>query len=70
MPAKTDEDRVMWPGFDPQIKRDLATIKTLVNLRPQTPTREWPLIFVREHDALLVVREWPGGEITAYTVTA
>ena len=70
MPAKTDGDPLMWPGFDPQIQRDLATIKALVNLRPQTPTREWPLVFVSEHEAMLVVREWPGGEITAYTVSA
>ena len=60
----------MWSGFDPQIKRDLATIKSLVNLRHQSPTREWPLIFISEHNTLLVVREWPGGEITAYTVSA
>jgi hypothetical protein len=59
-------DELMWPGFDPEITRNLATVKTLVNLTHQTPTKEWPLIFVEEHDALLVVREWPGGEITAY----
>ena len=56
----------MWQGFDPDIKRDLAAVKALVNLSHQTPTREWPLVFVGEHDALLVVREWPSGEITAY----
>ena len=56
----------MWHGFDPETERDLANVKALVNLSHQKPTREWPLIFVEEHDALLVVREWPGGEITAY----
>jgi hypothetical protein len=60
------EDKLMWQGFDPEIRRDLATVKALVNRRHQTPTKEWPLIFVGEHDALLVVREWPDGEITAY----
>jgi len=30
----------------------------------QTPTREWPLIFMG--DVLLVVREWPDGSLTAY----
>jgi hypothetical protein len=56
----------MWQGFDPEITRDLMAIKAQVSRRHQRPTREWPLIFVGEHDALLVVREWPGGEITAY----
>jgi hypothetical protein len=57
---------MMWQGFNAEIKRDLASVKALVNRRYQTPTREWPLIFVGQHDALLVVREWPDGEITAY----
>jgi hypothetical protein len=56
----------MFPGFDPQLMRDLTTVKTLVNLSHQSPTREWPLVFVEDHDALLVVREWPSGEVTAY----
>ena len=56
----------MWPGFDPHTVRALATIRELVALQHQTPTREWPLVFVQEHDALLVVREWPDGSITAY----
>jgi hypothetical protein len=60
----------MFPGFDPQLMRDLATVKTLVNLRHRTPTKEWPLVFVEDHDAILVVREWPGGEITAYWASA
>lgn len=59
----------MWPGFDPKIKRDLESIRVLTNLRHQTPTREWPLTYVEEHDALLVIREWPNGEITAYWMT-
>jgi hypothetical protein len=56
----------MWQGFDPEITRGLAAVKALVTLSRQTPTREWPLAFVAEYDALLVVREWPGGELTAY----
>ena len=56
----------MWPGFDPELVRDLATVKALSNLRRQVPRTEWPLVFVAEHDALLVVREWPDGQITAY----
>jgi hypothetical protein len=35
----------------------------------QTPTKEWPLVFVGECEAMLVVREWPGGEVTAYAVS-
>ena len=57
----------MWNGFDPSIWRDLSTIREMVGLRYQTPTREWPLIYIEEHDALFVVREWPDGSITAYT---
>jgi hypothetical protein len=37
-------------------------------LRYQTPTKEWPLIYIEEQDALLVVREWPDGSVTAYAV--
>ena len=59
----------MWSGFDPQLRRDLANIRQMVSLRHQTPTREWPLVFVGEHDALLVVREWPDGSITAYATS-
>jgi len=57
----------MWSGFDPELQRQLATIRQPVGLRHQTPTREWPLVSVAEHEALLVVREWPDGTITAYT---
>jgi len=56
----------MWNGFDGELKKQLATVKTLASLSHQTPTKEWPLTFVEEHDALLVVREWPDGSITAY----
>jgi len=59
----------MWHGFDADIQKQLATIKTLTALRHETPTKEWPLIFIPEHDALFVVREWPNGEITAYTTS-
>ena len=56
----------MWRAFDPQLVRELATIRAMVALQHQTPTKEWPLVHVQEHDALLVVREWPDGSITAY----
>jgi hypothetical protein len=59
----------MWPGFDPELRRQLENIRQMVALRHQTPTREWPLIFVDEHDELLVVREWPDGSITAYSTS-
>lgn len=58
----------MWSGFDPRMWRDLATFRQLVALRYQTPTREWPLVYVSEQQTLLVVREWPDGSITAYAV--
>ena len=59
----------MWNGFDPVIRKDLSTIRQLVALRHQTPTKEWPLVLVEdaEQPALLVVREWPDGSLTAYT---
>ena len=57
----------MWPGFDPEIVRDLATIREMVSRQHQTPTKEWPIVFVKEYGVLLVVREWPDGSITAYT---
>lgn len=56
----------MWPGFDPEIQRQLHNVKEMVSLRHQTPTREWPLIFLDERGELLVVREWPNGSLTAY----
>jgi hypothetical protein len=57
----------MWRGLDPELLRQLSTIRQLVRLRYQSPTREWPLVFVDEHDALLVIREWPDGSMTSYT---
>ena len=60
----------MWRGLDPELLRQLSTIRQLVTLRYQSPTREWPLIFVDEHDALLVIREWPDGSMTSYTTSA
>jgi hypothetical protein len=42
----------------------------MVALQQQTPTREWPLLYIEEHDALLVVREWPDGSVTSYTLSA
>jgi hypothetical protein len=62
----------MWAGFDPELLRQLATIRQLVALRYRTPTREWPLAVdqdVDPHGALLVVREWPDGSITAYVTS-
>jgi hypothetical protein len=59
----------MWSGFDPELQKQFASIREMVALRHQTPTKEWPLIFIAELDALLVVREWPGGGLTAYATT-
>jgi len=59
----------MWRGLDPELLRQLSTIRQLVTLRYQSPTREWPVIFVDEHDALLVIREWPDGSVTCYATS-
>ena len=56
----------MWPGFDPEIVRGLAAIRDMVSRQHQAPTKEWPLVSVRQYSALLVVREWPDGSVTAY----
>jgi len=56
----------MWQGFDPEMRRQLDSIQEMVRLRHLAPTREWPLAFDAQHDALLVVREWPNGSVTAY----
>jgi len=56
----------MWFDFDPEFRRQLENIHQMVSLQHQTPTREWPLISIDQHDAWLVVREWPDGSLTAY----
>ena len=58
----------MWWGMDPELRRQLDSIRQMVALRHQGPTKEWPLVFLEEFNALLVVREWAGGEITAYAM--
>jgi hypothetical protein len=56
----------MWFDLDPELRRQLEHVRRMVSLQRQTPTREWPLLSVDEHEALLVIREWPDGTITAY----
>ena len=56
----------MWPGFDPELRRQLDHVRRMVARRRLTPTKEWVLIVVHEHESLCVVREWPNGEITVY----
>jgi hypothetical protein len=56
----------MWHGFGPELQREFESIRGMMARRYQTPTREWPLIFVEEQDVLFVMREWPDGSITAY----
>jgi hypothetical protein len=58
----------MWYGFDPELSRQLARVRQMVHRQHQSPTREWPLIVEEAHAALLVVREWPDGSLTAYTM--
>lgn len=58
---------VMW-SLDPEIVRQLERLREMVTLQHQTPTREWPLIVEESREELLVVREWPNGTITAYTM--
>jgi hypothetical protein len=58
----------MWYGFDPELVRQLDQVREMVRLQHQSPTREWPLIVEESRAELLVVREWPNGAITAYTM--
>jgi len=58
----------MW-RMDPELWKELESIREMVALRHQSPSKEWPLVFLDEFDMLLVVREWPGGNITAYTTS-
>jgi hypothetical protein len=58
----------MWPGFDPETQRALQSLRRQVQLTHQTPTREWPLLYIAQQDLFFIVREWPDGTITAYTV--
>jgi hypothetical protein len=60
---------MMWSGFDPDLQQQWKAIREMVTLQHQVPSREWPLIFVEEHSALLVVREWPNGSITSYATS-
>jgi hypothetical protein len=55
----------MWANFG-DMHQEFAKIRRMVALQHQTPTQEWPLVFVDEHDLLLVVRSWPDGTMTAY----
>ena len=59
----------MWPVFDPDVFRQLATIRQMAGLTRQTPTCEWPLIVVDQYALLLVIREWPDGSITSYAAS-
>ena len=59
----------MWFGFDPELRQQLDTFRQMVKLSQQTPTREWPLVFLEEYDAMLVVREWPDGSLTSYATS-
>jgi hypothetical protein len=59
----------MWSGLDPDLRHQWEVIREMVALQHQTPTREWPLIYIAEQDALLVIREWPNGSITSYAVS-
>ena len=57
----------MW-SMDPELHRQLARVREMVTRQHATPTREWPLIVEESLEELLVVREWPDGSITAYTM--
>ena len=57
----------MWYGFDPEIMRQLAALKDQTRRRHSEPVNVWPLVF-KEDNLVLVVREWPDGELTAFVL--
>jgi hypothetical protein len=59
----------MWSGFDPDLRQQWAFVREMAALQRRTPTQEWPLIYVEEHDALIVIREWPNGSMTSYLMS-
>jgi hypothetical protein len=59
----------MLHGVNPNSWPEFAWLRAMLALQQQTPTKEWPLLYVEEHDALLVVREWPDGSVTSYTLS-
>jgi hypothetical protein len=59
----------MWHGWNPNELPELVHLRAMIALQRQSPTREWPLHHEEEDDLLLVVREWPDGSITAYTMS-
>jgi hypothetical protein len=59
----------MWSGFDPDLRQQWKVVREMVVLQRQTPTREWPMVYVEEQDALLVIREWPNGSLTSYLMS-
>ena len=60
----------MWHGMNPNTWPEFVNLRAMIALQRQTPLKEWPLIYLEEYDALLVVREWPDGSITAYTMSS
>ena len=55
----------MWNFFDADVQRQLAAIKELTTRRVTGPAREWPVVFIEKDKAVLVIREWANGELTA-----
>ena len=51
----------MWSGLNPNSWPEFVSLRARFLLQRQTPTREWPLCYLAEYEALLVVREWPDG---------
>jgi hypothetical protein len=59
----------MWSGFDPDLRQQWKGVREMIALQRHAPTQEWPLVYVEEHDSLLVVREWPNGSMTSYVMS-
>jgi len=56
----------MWFDLDPELRRQLKNLRQMVAGQQQTPTREWRMISIEDNHAVLVVRDWRDGSITAY----
>ena len=59
----------MWDGLNPNLLPEFVHLRAMIALQRQTPTAEFPLIYIDEQNVLFVVRTWPDGSITCYTMS-
>lgn len=58
----------MWLNMNPNCWPEVSHVKEMLALTRLAPIREWAWM-IDDHEAALVLREWPNGAITSYVVT-